>query len=62
MVTMGYGRADASYGPVFPYTFTFPVTYWEGAIETSGTAQGKPIRGQGYMELTGYAERVPSKL
>jgi predicted secreted hydrolase len=38
------------------------VTYWEGAIETSGTAQGKPIRGQGYMELTGYAERVPSKL
>jgi branched-chain amino acid transport system substrate-binding protein len=31
MVTMGYGRADASYGPVFPYTFTFPVTYWEGA-------------------------------
>jgi branched-chain amino acid transport system substrate-binding protein len=31
MVTMGYGRADASYGPVFPYDFTFPVTYWEGA-------------------------------
>src|SRR4051794_24934340 len=31
MVTMGYGRADASYGPAFPYTFTFPVTYWEGA-------------------------------
>jgi branched-chain amino acid transport system substrate-binding protein len=31
MVTMGYGRADASYGPVFPYDFAFPVTYWEGA-------------------------------
>ena len=38
------------------------VTYWEGAIETTGTAQGKPIHGQGYMELTGYAERVPNKL
>src|SRR6185437_4571594 len=31
IVSMGYGRADASYGPVFPYVFTFPVTYWEGA-------------------------------
>jgi branched-chain amino acid transport system substrate-binding protein len=31
VVSMGYGRADASYGPVFPYTFTYPVTYWEGA-------------------------------
>ena len=38
------------------------VTYWEGAIETTGTAQGKPIHGQGYMELTGYAEQIPNKL
>ncbi len=38
------------------------VTYWEGAIETRGTAQGKPIKGQGYMELTGYAERFTKKL
>ena len=38
------------------------ITYWEGAIETTGMAEGKPIRGQGYMELTGYAERVPNKL
>ena len=38
------------------------ITYWEGAIETSGTVQGKPIRGQGYMELTGYAERIMQKL
>jgi predicted secreted hydrolase len=36
--------------------------YWEGAIEMTGTAQGKPIHGQGYMELTGYAERIPGKL
>lgn len=38
------------------------VTYWEGAIEANGVAQGQPIKGQGYMELTGYAERIPSKL
>jgi predicted secreted hydrolase len=38
------------------------VTYWEGAIETTGTAQGKPIHGQGYMELTGYAERFKQQL
>ena len=38
------------------------VTYWEGAIETTGTAQGQPIHGQGYMELTGYAERFIKKL
>ena len=38
------------------------VTYWEGAIETTGTAQGKPIHGQGYMELVGYAERIMQKL
>lgn len=38
------------------------VTYWEGAIEARGTTQGQPIKGQGYMELTGYAERIPNKL
>lgn len=38
------------------------VTYWEGAIEATGTAQGQPIHGQGYMELTGYAERFAKKL
>jgi predicted secreted hydrolase len=38
------------------------VTYWEGAIEASGTSQNRPIRGQGYMELTGYAERFKQKL
>jgi predicted secreted hydrolase len=38
------------------------VTYWEGAIETIGTAQGQPIHGKGYMELTGYAGRFMKKL
>jgi predicted secreted hydrolase len=31
--------------------------YWEGASEISGTRDGHPIRGRGYVELTGYAKR-----
>ncbi len=32
------------------------IRYWEGAIEASGTRNDKPVRGQGYLELTGYGE------
>jgi predicted secreted hydrolase len=32
-----------------------PVTYWEGTIDIRGMRGGAPVRGQGYMELTGYA-------
>ncbi|HMJ05047.1 MAG TPA: lipocalin-like domain-containing protein, partial [Chthoniobacterales bacterium] len=32
-----------------------PLAYWEGAIEMNGTRDGKPIKGRGYLELTGYA-------
>ena len=38
------------------------VTYWEGAVEISGTAQGRLVTGQGYVELTGYAERLRERL
>jgi len=31
------------------------ITYWEGSVWVSGTRNGKPITGQGYVELTGYA-------
>ncbi|HSA85935.1 MAG TPA: lipocalin-like domain-containing protein [Nitrospira sp.] len=34
------------------------VSYWEGAVTVTGTKQGKPVKGQGYVELTGYAERL----
>jgi predicted secreted hydrolase len=34
------------------------VSYWEGAVAVTGTKQSKPIKGQGYVELTGYAERL----
>ena len=38
------------------------VTYWEGAITVEGTEKGQTIKGQGYVELTGYAERIKQKL
>ena len=34
------------------------VRYWEGAVEVAGTSGGRPVSGQGYVELTGYA-RAP---
>ncbi|MFO8174493.1 MAG: lipocalin-like domain-containing protein [Longimicrobiales bacterium] len=30
--------------------------YWEGAVRVEGVRGGKPVRGVGYVELTGYAE------
>ena len=35
------------------------VTYWEGAVEFEGICSGNPVRGNGYVELTGYAGKVP---
>jgi predicted secreted hydrolase len=38
----------------------FPaVTYWEGAVRFEGTCSGNPVRGNGYVELTGYAGNLP---
>jgi predicted secreted hydrolase len=32
------------------------VSYWEGAIDISGTRRGAPLSGVGYLEMTGYAK------
>ena len=32
-----------------------PIAYWEGLIDTAGAHSGAKVRGQGYMELTGYS-------
>ncbi|MEI6915311.1 MAG: lipocalin-like domain-containing protein [Armatimonadota bacterium] len=37
-------------------TGTTGVTYWEGAIAATGMSNGKRVIGEGYGELTGYAE------
>jgi len=51
VLSMGYGRADASDGKVFPYVYTMPITYWAGADvmvqyakkEEGGSLEGKKI-------------------
>jgi predicted secreted hydrolase len=37
------------------------VTYWEGTVQAVGTLQNASVAGQGYVELTGYAERFRQK-
>ena len=32
-----------------------PLIYWEGAFDLEGMRAGRPTRGHGYLELTGYA-------
>ena len=39
-----------------------PLIYWEGAFDVIGTRAGKPIRGGGYLELTGYAGALEESL
>ncbi len=34
---------------------TSQITYWEGSVQVSGSRHGQPVRGRGYVELTGYA-------
>jgi predicted secreted hydrolase len=38
------------------------VTYWEGAVAVRGNREEAPVTGQGFVELTGYAERFRQKL
>jgi len=33
------------------------VTYWEGAVGVQGSFDGVAVRGEGYVEMTGYAGR-----
>ncbi len=35
------------------------IVYWEGSVHVSGTQNGQPVQGHGYVELTGYAEAAP---
>jgi branched-chain amino acid transport system substrate-binding protein len=51
MLSIGYGRADAADGRVFPWIFNPPITYWAGAdaiiqyiqAEEGGNLEGKKI-------------------
>jgi len=35
------------------------LSYWEGAVRVTGLDGGRPARGAGYVELTGYAGAPP---
>jgi predicted secreted hydrolase len=37
------------------------LVYWEGAVRLAGTQDGAPVDGNGYVELTGYAESMQGK-
>ena len=39
-----------------------PLFYWEGAFDFVGTRAGEPVRGRGYLELTGYAGSLAESL
>jgi predicted secreted hydrolase len=32
--------------------------YWEGAVRATGERDGRPVSGNGYVEMTGYAESM----
>jgi predicted secreted hydrolase len=38
------------------------VTYWEGSVKVEGKYQGDPIKGMGYVELTGYTEPFSKRI
>jgi predicted secreted hydrolase len=38
------------------------VSYWEGLIDVTGTRDGRPVGGSGYLEMTGYAGRAMGEL
>lgn len=41
---------------------TATATYWEGAVAFEGMQQGQALQGTGYVELTGYADRLDALL
>ncbi|MBC6405063.1 MAG: ABC transporter substrate-binding protein [Rhodospirillales bacterium] len=49
VLSMGYGRADASDGTVFPYVYTAPITYWAGAdvmVQYAREQEGGSLKGK----------------
>ncbi len=62
-VTLPEQRIDLDIDPVFNAQELITnrstrVTYWEGAVRVSGMVRGKPIAGRGYVEMTGYVEKL----
>jgi predicted secreted hydrolase len=48
---------DLTIAPYFAdQELNLSVRYWEGAVKIEGTSRGQPLRGRGYVELTGYGD------
>ena len=43
----------------FSISAFIPVIYWEGAVAASGSREGTPISGRGFVELVGYVPSPP---
>ena len=54
---------DLSVTPMIPgQELDLAFRYWEGAVRVRGRGEGgAPVRGRGYVELTGYAGRAPGR-
>ena len=59
----GPRRWDLTVTPMIPgQELDLAFRYWEGAVRVRGTGEGgAPVRGRGYVELTGYAGRAPAR-
>jgi predicted secreted hydrolase len=44
--------------PLVQQEITGSTNYWEGAIDIDGTKLGSPVKGVGYLEMTGYAGAI----
>ena len=48
-------KIDLTITPYIPnQELTTSVRYWEGCVQIKGSMNGKPVKGSGYVELTGY--------
>jgi predicted secreted hydrolase len=49
--------------PLMPnQELTVSTTYWEGAVGFAGSLAGEPVAAKGYVEMTGYADRLDAVL
>jgi len=37
------------------------IDYWEGAINITGSKQNEPLKGNGFLEMTGYAQKLSTR-
>ncbi len=57
-VTLPAQDATLTLKPLIPdQEMDVSFTYWEGAVDVSGTWGGESVSGQGYVELTGYGDQ-----